>query len=465
MAMADSINKVLGTESFADYEQSVYDSYQEKAELDIVNKLNALLSSVAFLQVLKNWGVNCACKYNGYKDISIRLKSGRKWKIHSPLFLKAKPKKKRGRSPKRQKGRVRHLGLELLGIIKKVSPALVEVCVSMAVLCPSFEVAANALKGLGVEMNQNLLQNITHRFAGLAMMNRVDCHADEVWEKPGIKILVCVDGGRIRERQTKKGQRKKDQKRQGFHSNWIEPRLLIITQFDENGKKIKSINPIIDGSCGNMNDFFDLLKQHLTQINLNEASEIIFCADNGPGIWPGTEKLIKDLKLDNAKCIIDYTHAKQNIDEITSTISQALKLTDKQTKKISKQIKELLWNGNICGIAELVRKKLSGKRKAPKAALKKLNNYFGVHSKFQYKAFLDNGLPTGSGSIESAIRRVINLRVKGAGMFWKRKNAENVIFLRSLVLTGKLRNACRKTCDIVKNMFNNNILKDLPMAA
>jgi len=171
------------------------------------------------------------------------------------------------------------------------------------------------------------------------------------------------------------------------------------------------------------------------------------------------------LKLHTAKRIIDYTHAKQNIDEVISIISQALKLSKKKIRKLSHQIKELLWNGNICGIADLVRKKLSGKRKAPKAALKKLDNYFGDHSKFQYKAFQDSGLPTGSGSIESAIRRVINLRVKGAGMFWKRQNAENIIFLRSLVLTGKLKNACRKTCSIVRKMFNNNLLEDLPMAA
>jgi hypothetical protein len=154
--------------------------------------------------------------------------------------------KKKGRSPKRQKGTVRHLGLELLGIIKKVSPALIEICVSMAVLCPSFEVAANALRGFGVEMNQNLLQNLTQRFANLAMSVRVDCFADEVWQKPGIKILICVDGGRFRERRTKRGKRKKGQKRQGFHSDWVEPRLLTISQFDENGKKIKSISPIID---------------------------------------------------------------------------------------------------------------------------------------------------------------------------------------------------------------------------
>ena len=214
-----------------------------------------------------------------------------------------------------------------------------------------------------------------------------------------------------------------------------------------------------------MDDFFDLLKEHLIQINLSEASEIIFCADNVPGIWPRTEKLIKDLKLHTAKRIIDYTHAKQNIDEVVSTLCQALKLSGKKIGQLSRRIKELLWNGNIYGIVDLVRKKLSGKRKAQKAALKKLDNYFGDHSKFQYKAFQDSGLPTGSGSVESAICRVINLRVKGAGMFWKKKNAENIIFLRSLVLTGKLRNACRKTCGIVKKMFSNNILEDLPLAA
>ena len=82
----------------------------------------------------------------------------------------------------------------------------------MAVLCPSIEVAANVLQGLGTEMNQHLLQTITHRFADLARPIRVECHADEVWQKPGLNILVCVDGGRLRERRKKRGKRKTGQK-------------------------------------------------------------------------------------------------------------------------------------------------------------------------------------------------------------------------------------------------------------
>jgi len=127
-------------------------------------------------------------------------------------FPPGEAKDKRGRSPKRQKGVLRHLGLELLGIIKRISPALIEICVSMAVLCPSFEVAVNALRGLGITMNEHLLQNITIRFAGLAKNVRIECNGDTVWQKPGMKILVCVDGGRTRERRTKRGKRKKGQK-------------------------------------------------------------------------------------------------------------------------------------------------------------------------------------------------------------------------------------------------------------
>ncbi len=53
MAVADAIIEQLGTDSFADYEQSIYDSYQEKAEREIVNTLNDLLSSEALFNLLK----------------------------------------------------------------------------------------------------------------------------------------------------------------------------------------------------------------------------------------------------------------------------------------------------------------------------------------------------------------------------------------------------------------------------
>ena len=465
MTVDNIITSVLGTDDFSQYEQTIYEKHQEIAEREIITQLNTLLTNPCFLMLLKQWGAGCACRFLGYREITIRMKSGQSWKVNSPIFLRAKPKTKRSRSAKYQQGVLRHLGLELLGIIKHISPALIEVCVSMSVLCPSFEVASHALRGFGITMNEHLLQNITHRFANLAKSVRVDCHADDGWQKKGLKILICVDGGRIRERCKKRGRRKSGQKRQGYTTDWFEPRLLTINQFDNEGKKIKSVSPILDGTCGSLDEFYELLKDYLLSINLKDASEIIFCADGGTGIWPRTDQLINDLELSNAKQILDYTHAKQNMSIVKKTIANALKLTDKANQKLSKQIRELLWNGDINGIKDLVKEKLIGKRKAPKAALKKLNDYFANHDRFQYKTFRDEGLPTGSGTVESAIRRVINLRIKGTGLFWGREHAENMIFLRSLVLVGKLKNACRKGLGIVKNMFNNNVIENLPGVA
>ncbi len=465
MTVDSVIASVFNTEDLPQYEQNIYEKYQEMAEREIIAKLNELLSNAFFLIILKQWSAQCACSFHQYREITVRLKSGHQWKVRSPVFLRAKTKRKQGRSPKQQKGALRHLGLELLGITKRMSPGLIEICVSMAVLCPSFEVAANALRGFGISMNDHLLQNITMRFAKLAKSIRVECNGEGVWMTPGIKILVCVDGGRIRERSTKRGKRKNGQKRQGYSTEWFEPRLLTISQFDENGKKIKSISPIIDGSCGSLDEFFELLKQYLLSINIDEAAEIIFCADGGKGIWPRTEQLISELGLSNAKQVLDYTHAKQNIGIVKKLISDALKLSNKESRKLSKQVRELLWGGDISGIADLVRRKLVGKIKAPKAALKKLNEYFGDHYRFQYKEFRDNGLPTGSGTVESAIRRVINLRIKGTGLFWKREHAENIIFLRSLVLTGKLKNACRKISRLARETFDKNKIENLQAVA
>ena len=43
----------------------------------------------------------------------------------------------------------------------------------------------------------------------------------------------------------------------------------------------------------------------------------------------------------------------------------------------------------------------------------------------------------GSGAIESTIRRVINLRLKGNGIYWTEGNAEAVFQLRAAVVSGR----------------------------
>jgi hypothetical protein len=46
-------------------------------------------------------------------------------------------------------------------------------------------------------------------------------------------------------------------------------------------------------------------------------------------------------------------------------------------------------------------------------------------------------MPIGSGAIESTIRRVVNLRLKGASIYWHQKSAEAVLLLRSYYKAGR----------------------------
>ena len=54
-----------------------------------------------------------------------------------------------------------------------------------------------------------------------------------------------------------------------------------------------------------------------------------------------------------------------------------------------------------------------------------------------YRKLRKEGIPIGSGSIESAIRRIINLRLKGPGIFWREENAEAMLYLRAHLKAGR----------------------------
>jgi hypothetical protein len=59
----------------------------------------------------------------------------------------------------------------------------------------------------------------------------------------------------------------------------------------------------------------------------------------------------------------------------------------------------------------------------------------GEAGHMDYPMYSLSGLPLGSGSIESAMRRVVNQRLKGNGIFWKPDNAECLLAIRSSILS------------------------------
>jgi len=68
-------------------------------------------------------------------------------------------------------------------------------------------------------------------------------------------------------------------------------------------------------------------------------------------------------------------------------------------------------------------------------------------------------LPAGSGAVASAIRRVINLRLKGAGIFWTAEMAEVMLFLRSQFLRGRWNIVLNNLVNRTRKMFMQSLLQ------
>jgi hypothetical protein len=248
-------------------------------------------------------------------------------------------------------------------------------------------------------------------------------------------LLVSVDGGRLRERRTKRGRRPARLKRQGYHTDWREPTQLVIQWLNANGTKCHDTPPIYDATMADTDQAFELMEAYLRQLDCSQAAMVVFCADGARRYWTRFQSLAKRLELAAHLEVIDYTHAKQNLNEILNHLPGKPEV--KQRAGIVKHWHNLLWKGDIAALGQQIRLHIKNRKKRKKALTKFKNYFLDNYRRMQYAAFRNLNLPTGSGCVESAIRRVINLRLKSPGTFWKKETAEVMLFLRSTLLCGR----------------------------
>jgi hypothetical protein len=442
------------TLNFATFEQELTELMHQVCTVISAIKLAELLASVEFLEKLKQLGSRKGMRFKEYRIVTVYLGGGKTARIPTPYFIKAKPK--RGRKKRGPNGRGAHLGLAVLGLIGRSSSVLVSEVVKMAVLCPSFEIAKEMLAGRGVQIDVSTMRRFCRQLArqGVRFRGQVSLAGNE--DLRGYTLVIGVDGGRLRERCPKRGRKKKGQKRQGYRGEWREPKLFTIYLLDKQGKGVNSFSPLHDATMGDHQEMFALLERYLTALPLADAARLVFCGDGAPWIWSDVEELCRRMGL-SEKCavyqVLDNIHAQQNLQHIIDLVAMRVK----RKEKIEETWRTLLWNGDIQGIYQEICRVLTGRKRSQ--ALKKWQNYFeGNEKRMQYKAFKTANIPCGSGCVESAIRRIINLRLKSAGTFWKRDMAEYFLFLRSQLLSGRwlifLSNVTRQQARLLLNFHD-----------
>jgi len=359
--------------------------------------------------------------------------------------------------------------LAALGIFERCSPALCsEVCRQDTESC-SFRDALATLARRGIKLEYKRTLSLVRRFGEHAVAQR------NAWAKlaqsaghqhgplAGRSVLVCVDGGRLREREAKPGRRTK-RGHHRYHAPWREPRQLVISVLDDAGRPDPRFAPIYDGTLGDADELFLLLWAYLQALGGRKAQRIIFVADGAEWIWRRTWLLRIALGMPRKRFIdiVDWPHA---LGMLSTIAKHCTGWSERTQQRWVKRLHEPLYNGDVDTVVAEIEKLARGRRaKKVQAHL----DYFRRNAeRMQYRSFRARRLPIGSGAVESAIRRVINLRLKRPGKFWLHHSAEAVLHLRSYLKAGHWDQlAVRTLRGIVPwNDVSNEFLPNLRKAA
>lgn len=321
-------------------------------------------------------------------------------------------------------------GLILLGIHDGCTPELAsEISMACAALS-SFEEAQHMLESRGCCLDIKTIRNIMKRFSARARISQEAGGFIDAMKVDGNgrRIVVSVDGGRVRIRRTKRG-RKTKKNRNRFHTDWREPKLLCIYMVNLQGRSDKRFFPIIDGAIGGGPDYiFQLIQSYLKSANITPDDTLLFVADGALWIWDRVEDLKKALGISKEQIyeLLDFYHAVEHLGKLAD-LKQ--KWSAQERKRWVKKQRSRLKAGNVDEVINAIQAVCADSK--GKEIEREREYFIKNRHRMEYAKMSRLKFPMGSGAMESTIRRVVNLRLKSPGIFWSEETANEMILLRS----------------------------------
>jgi hypothetical protein len=376
-------------------------------------------------QLVRQWPQSL--KNDGKVRVMIRTAQG----LAVPVRVTYYRRKGQRRAGKRAAGM--YAGLIWLGIYDRCTPALAAEVSLLAAMLGSLDEAQAVLADRGVTLDTKTVRLIAYRYAARARLEQqldTAAFADTV---AGRRVVISSDGGRLRLRETKRGPKTKKGRRR-YTGAWREPKVLIIYVVDAEGKREASFAPVIDATLQGPDAVFALLRTYLQRLAITQADQVLFIADGAPWIWKRVPLLVQALGLtaERVHALLDFYHAVQRLGQVAALRKD---WGAKARTRWRTQQRHLLLQGEVEQVIAAVRVICRGRNSK---AIRTHRNYFIKNqSRMVYAKLMAMKLPIGSGAIESTVRRVVNLRLKGPSIFWCRASAEAILLLRSYYKAGR----------------------------
>ena len=323
--------------------------------------------------------------------------------------------------------------LLLWGVHDRCTAAIVSEISKLVAMLSSLEEVEQALSDRGRPLDYKTIRTIAYRFATRARAAQRVGALNLGETVAGRRVVVSTDGGRIRIRTTNVSKTAKGRNR--YRTDLREPKLLIIYVVDEKGQMDREFLAVIDGTLGGPDAIFKLMEFYLRELKISTADKIRFVADAARRIWNAVGALLRRLgvKPDQANELVDFYHAVEHLGKIAA-LQHRWTAAERQAwigRQRRPRLKEEPGgaSGDRCRVWS-----------SPRQGVETGCEYFkrnGGRGRMDYARIAALKLPIGSGAIESAIRRVVNLRLKGPSIYWHKTTAEAVLLLRSYYKAGR----------------------------
>ncbi len=390
--------------------------------LTVAIRLQQTLMDVAFLERERRLLGSSQKKWKnyGYRPVIINTLGGLTVTVMARYFAihKNRARKGKGAFP----------GVLLLGVCEDCTPALASEVAQLAAALSSFDDARERLANMGIGLSVKKICGVAYHFSQRARRQQQLEGMGIEGTLAGRRVVISTDGGRLRVRRNKRGKKTK-KGRSRYHTEWREPKLLVIYVVEEDGRMSKEFTPVLDGTLKGPDAVFDLLAGYLTELNLTQADKVLFIADGAKWIWNRVSNLWNrvGVRSDQTLELVDYYHVVEHLGVLAG-----LKKWSAAAKKrwVSRQRHRLL-NGDVEGFVKAVKSFTKGRRGKDWRRERDYLLRNAAAGRLDYAKVRGAHLPIGSGTMESTVRRVVNLRLKGASMFWTEEHAEDMLLLRA----------------------------------
>ena len=291
---------------------------------------------------------------------------------------------------------------------------------------------------------QEIVDHFDHRTATAAV---------EVTDEIAGTMVVCIDAGKT---PIKGNERVDKDNRRRYDREFRDVKVASISalKWDDELQEPRCADTSYVAGIEHADEFF-----RRVWVEMNRRSSdlsklcLVFIGDGADWIWPR----VAELDNDTSCRILDFCHAAGHLADVCKLLDG--EGTERCRERFTRWRAHLGDSGPGQLLTEMEQERDAALGSAKRDAIQAQINYLEANrQRMNYHLYRDDGLPIGSGAVESACKNVA-ARMKRSGMTWTLAGAKHLLQLRVSLMSSRFDRDFRRSLPSLPD------LHDLPAAA